>query len=272
MKRAAYVVLCILPCVVLPLAAIRDLRVSGLSQAIGWLLFATLAAAVWVLSRGRQTAGESDPRLRIGGLLLLVPIALMACEWVGIGTPWDATPEENRMRYAVLLAMAIAVAAGSYVVADALRDAGEKRFAPLALVLGLLSGSAYVVWTSFQLGDFALRIAGGERAPGTAAINNVFDALLFAAGVLAYLATACLACALGRAGRLGPVAAHVYLGLNLLACVMLLARGVSYPTPASGLEAWYTRPGFIAGIPAMPWIMPYFLGVILVRDRGGASA
>lgn len=261
MKRATYAVLCFLPFVVLPLAGIRDLRASGSFQAIGWLLFATLAGAAWSLRRG----AEPEPRLRVGGLLLLVPIALMASEWVGLGTPWDATPEENRMRYAVLLAMSIAVAAGSYLIADALRDAGEKVFAPLALVLGLLSGSAYVVWTSFQLGDFALRVASGERAPGVAAMNNVFDALLFAASVLAYLATGCLAGALGRLGRLGPVAAHVVLGLNVLACVMLLARGVSFPTPGSGPEAWYMKPGFIVGIPAMPWIMPYFLGVTVLR-------
>ena len=29
---------------------------------------------------------------------------------------------------------------------------------------------------------------------------------------------------------------------------------------------WYMRPGFIAGIPAVPWIMPCLLGVVLLRS------
>lgn len=266
MKRAAYVVLCILPFLVLPLAGIRELRVPGLHSALGGLLFAILAVATWFLARSGG-APENDPRLRFGGILLLVPIALIGLLWVGLGTPWDATVAENKSRYAALLAMSIAVAAGFHLLGDALRDSGEKLFAPCAVVLGLLSGSAYVVWTSFQLGDFALNLASGARAPGAAAMNNVFDALLFAAGALAYLATACLAGALGRLGRLGPVASHVYLALNLLALALLLRRGVSFPTPGSGPEAWYMTPGFIVGVPAMPWILPYFLGVRVLWGR-----
>ena len=266
MRRAAHVVLCLLPVVVLPLAGIRGLRVPGLYSTVGALLFAILAAAAGLLARGAG-ASEHDPRLRLGGILLLVPIALIGLLWVGLGTPWDATVAENRSRYAALLAMSIAVATGFHLLGDALRDSGEKLFAPLAVVFGLLSGSAYVVWTSFQLGDFALHLASGERAPGVASMNNVFDALLFAATALAYLATACLAGALGRAGRLGSVAAHVYLALNLLALCMLLLRGVSFPTPGSGPEAWYMTPGFIVGVPAMPWILPYFLGVTVLRGR-----
>jgi hypothetical protein len=30
----------------------------------------------------------------------------------------------------------------------------------------------------------------------------------------------------------------------------------------------YTRPGVIAGIPAVPWIMPCLLGVVLLRRAG----
>ena len=28
------------------------------------------------------------------------------------------------------------------------------------------------------------------------------------------------------------------------------------------------RPGFVAGIPAVPWIMPFLLGVVVLRRAG----
>jgi hypothetical protein len=51
---------------------------------------------------------------------------------------------------------------------------------------------------------------------------------------------------------------------------LLMLRGVSFPIPGGDPAPWYTRPGFIVGIPAAPWFMPYFLGVLLLR-RAGAN-
>ncbi len=47
--------------------------------------------------------------------------------------------------------------------------------------------------------------------------------------------------------------------------------GISFPSPGGDPAPWYTRPGFIAGIPAGPWFMPRLLGVLLLR-RAGADA
>ena len=176
------------------------------------------------------------------------------------------------MRYAVLLAGAIGVTVGFHLLKEALSESGERLFSTLALATGILSGSAYVVWTSFQLGDFALRLAKGEGTPAVASMNNVFDALLFAAGVLAYVATAAFAHALARVGWLGQNASRAYVALNLIAVIFLILRGVSFPSPGGDPAPWYTRPGFIVGIPAVPWFMPYFLGVLLLRRAGSSRA
>jgi hypothetical protein len=45
-------------------------------------------------------------------------------------------------------------------------------------------------------------------------------------------------------------------------------RGMSFPNPAALSTPWYTRPGFIAGIPAVPFIMPFLLGVVSLRRAG----
>jgi hypothetical protein len=172
------------------------------------------------------------------------------------------------MRYAVLLAGSIGVTAGFALVKDALAASGERLFSALALATSTLSGAAYVVWSSFQLGYFALVLADGAASPAVASMNNVFDALLFAASALAYVATAALALALGKAGWVGRNAARVYVSLSLIAVTLLFLRGVSFPAPGVDPAPWYTRPGFIVGIPAVPWFMPYFLGVLVLRRSG----
>ena len=269
LRRSGYLILCAMPLLVGPLTGSRALRVPVVHEVLGLLLFGVIVVAGWWATRpGGGSRWRSEALLRTAGALLLTPIALIALLWVGLATPWDATTSENEMRYALLLACSIAVTLGFALLKEALAESGERLFSSLALALGLLSGATYVVWTSFQLGDFALRLATGETSAAVIAINNVFDALLLAASVLAYGATACVAHALARAGWLGRGAARVYVALSLLALVFLLLRGVSYPSPGADPDPWYTRPGFIVGIPAVPWFMPYYLGVLLLRRAG----
>jgi len=266
MRRASYLILCVIPLLVVPLIASRTLRIPVVHESLGILLFGIIAISTWGLARPQVgSQGEREPLLRPAGALLLTPIALMALLWVGIATPWDATPSENKMRYAVLLAGSIGITAGFFLLKEALAKSGEHPFSTLALAASSLSGAAYVVWTSFQLGDFALRIATGAVNPAVAAMNNVFDALLFSASALAYVATAAGAHALSRVAWLGRSASRAYVALNLIALALLVLRGVSFPSLGDDPAPWFTPPGFIVGIPAIPWLMPYFLGVILLR-------
>jgi hypothetical protein len=273
LRRAGYWLLCTVPLLMAPLTAIRGLRVPVVHELLGVLLFATIVVAGWWLARpGQGSRGADDALPRVAGALLLVPVSLIALLWVGLATPWDATPPENKMRYAVLLASSIGVTAGFAVLKEALSESGERLYSTLAFAAGLLSGAAYVVWTSFQMGAFALSIAEGRSSPAVASMNNVFDALLFAAGALAYLATAAFAVALARARWLGWNASRAYVVFNLFALTLLLLRGVSFPIPTSDPAPWYAQPGFIVGIPAVPWFMPYFLGVLLLRRAGKSHA
>jgi hypothetical protein len=265
-RRASYLILCMIPLLIVPLTGSRALRIPVVYESLGILLFGIVAISTWCLARPQvESHCEREPLLRQAGALLLTPIALIALLWVGLATPWDATPSENRMRYAVLLAGSIGVTAGFFLLKEALAQSGEHRFSTLALAASTLSGAAYVVWTSFQLGDFALRLATGVADPAVAAMNNVFDALLFSASALAYVATAAFAHALWRVAWLGRRASRAYVALNLIALAFLVLRGVSFPIPGDDPDPWFTRPGFIVGIPAIPWFMPYFLGVILLR-------
>jgi hypothetical protein len=272
-RRLSYFVLCAAPAVIAPLAGARPLRIPGLYQALGAGLFTAIALSAWRLSRAEAAPPSRAARQeQLAGALLLLPFALIALLWVGLGTPWEATPDDNAMRYAVLLAGSVSITTAFFLLAAALHDEGERLASVAGLATGCLSGAAYVVWTSFQLGYHAMTAAQGELPPALRTANNVLDALLFAAGALAYVATAAFAHALGSAGWLGRPAARVFVLLNLLALVLLALRGVSFPVPGAGEEPWYTRPGFIVGIPALPWIVPYLLGATLLRRAGDDRA
>ena len=71
---------------------------------------------------------------------------------------------------------------------------------------------------------------------------------------------------LGRVQWLGRRATRAFMIVNGVALLFLVIRGLKYPDPRA--TPWYTSPGFIVGIPAVPFIMPFLLGVVLLRRAG----
>jgi len=260
--------LCIVPFLVSVVVAVRALRISGVYQALGVALFAAIGVAAWTLgARAIRTGAEPERRMALIGGLLLLPFALVSLLWVGVGTPGEATSAENKMRFLVLLVDSIAVTGGFVVLGEALHEAGERFYLGLGVVLNILAGAAYLVWASFHLGGFVLEVRDGQRQILQAILSpsEVFDPLLFIACVLTYLATLTFAVCMGRIRWLGRVATRACVLANLVALLVLMMRGVSYPDPMAGSTPWYIYPGFVAGIPIIPWIMPLLLGVVVLR-------
>lgn len=255
------------PLVILPVAGARPLRIPGVYQVVGIALFFVVAVLTWHLVRGDShiPGQDRDAHRPVAGVLLMLPFAWIALLWVGLGTPWDATPPENVMRYSVLLAAAVAVTLALALLRDACREAHLPSSARVSASLGstanLLAGATYVTWISYQLGMSATLAATSRVPDGVAAVSNVLDTALFSACALTYLATACFAMAMRHAGWLSPTGARGFVVVSAIAFVFLCIRGLSFPDPTNSASAWYLQPGFIAGIPAMPWIMPYYLGV-----------
>jgi hypothetical protein len=95
--------------------------------------------------------------------------------------------------------------------------------------------------------------------------GNIFDILLFVAGSLTYITTAAFAASLGQTGWLERRVSLVYVIINFIALLFLIMRGLSFPDPTVLDMPWYMNVGFIVGIPAVPWIMPFLLGVVLLH-------
>lgn len=172
------------------------------------------------------------------------------------------------MRYSVLLAAAVLVTVAYSLAHEAMRGRGAGPASTIAASASTLAGAAYVVWISFELGAHAMRTRGTPIPDPVRSVAIIHDTLLFAACALTYASTAALALAMGQTRWLGRRAARIFCALNALLFVFLVIRGLSFPDPTQSATPWYLRPGFVAGIPAIPWIMPYFLGVAMLRRAG----
>ena len=251
------------------LGAIRPLRVSPFYQVIGVILFAAMAGAAWTLSARAITAHSREPRLlALAGFLLITPFALLALFWVGLGPPWQATPAENQMRYLVLSAMATAVVSAFVVLREALGEADKKLRPSVGFAAILLAGPLHLIFDSFGFGIATARLHGGAIPPAFRDLNEVIDIILFLGGALTYIATATFAFSLGQAQWIRRGAARAFMIVSLAALLLLVIRGLHFPDPRALSMPWYTSPGFIVGIPAVPFIIPFLFGVVLLRRAG----
>ena len=268
-RRVSYVFLCIVPFLSFVVGGVRALRVPGVYQALGVAYFAAIAIAAWTLSAGAIRADVQGRRLLgLAGTLLITPFALLALLWVGLGPPSQANAAENQMRYLVLIVMATAIAGGFVVLREALNEAGERFYATLGFAAIMLSGPLYLIWNTFEFGAAFGKEHAAEVPAAIVSLGDVFDLLLFVAGFLTYLATLAFAASLGRVQWLGCRATRAFMIVTGVALLFLVIRGLQFPDPRALSTPWYTSPGFVVGIPAVPFIMPFLFGVVLLRRAG----
>src|SRR5204863_7230971 len=128
----------------------------------------------------------------------------------------------------------------------------------------MLGGPLYLVWNTFAFGAFFGKEHAGQVPAAIVSLGDTLDVLLDLGAGLTYLATAAFAASLGRVQWLGRRAARTFVSVSFLALLFLMIRGLQYPDPRALSTPWYTNPGFIVGIPAVPFIMPFLFGVILL--------
>jgi len=272
-RRISYVFLFAAPFFAFGAAAARPLRVSGLYQIIGAVMFAAIFTAAWTVGvRAISVDSEKRRHLAVAGALLLAPFALVALLWVGIGAPWMATPAENQMRYLVLMVMVLAASSGLVALRQALWEAGERFYSTLGMAAVLLACPLYLIWEAFAFGAYFIREHGAEIPPAIVSLQPFLHVLESFSAALAYIATAVFAASLSRTDWLSRKASRAYIILNVIAVLFIVIKIFERPDPAAISQPWYTLPGFILGVPALPLIMPSLLGVVLLRRAGDGQS
>ncbi len=272
-QRVSYIVLCASLVSVSVVFGVRVEYIPGIYYALAVIQFAVICLAAWRLGVRAIRAGAEERRMvATAGGLLITPWALFSF-LAGIGPPGGQTAAENQLRYLILLINAIAIAGGLVVLREALRKAGERFYSTLGFAAIMFATPLYLIWAIILVGYHGVRLVNSGRVPPwITSLVDLSDILLFFGGVLTYLATAAFAASLGRSQWLGRRATRTFVSASLFAFLCLVTRGLEFPDPAGVFKHWYTIPGYVAGIPAVPWIAPCLFGVVLLRWVGNEQS
>lgn len=237
------------------------------------LLVMGVAAGSLVLPAWRSR-DERRRQIVLIGVLLILPWALLTL-MPGYGPPFASNLAMNHVRFIILFVSSALLGAALFLLREPLAEkGGDRLFAPMGQASGVLATLIQLVWAAILIGwtmSEAHKPAAYLPLYGTP-LGNASDVMLFFAGVMTYVSTALYALSFARQGWLGRSKAMTIATLAILAVIMLVARGLHYPDLS---DKWFTTPGMIVGIPAIPWLMPYMLGICALMygaDEAKASS
>jgi len=237
----------------------------ALVASLGALWFAGASAVI-------RSSADDTVRLRAAGAALLVAPFILFGLVPGLGPPREQPARDNELRFLLLAIDPMCVCAGLLLLKEASACAGDRLHGSVAMAAIGLATPLYVAFALIQRIDYvavdlgytwAASVSGHQRE--LTALDAFSMAALFLGSALTYIATAAFARSSARAGWLGRGAAmgvQVVCGLGLS---FLLARGFAYPSLHAAFSNWTTVPGFVAGIPAVPWIPLCVIGVLTLR-------
>ncbi|GAB3740315.1 hypothetical protein [Spirosoma lituiforme] len=235
-----------------------------------WLVHALLMAfAVWSL--GKNCFTNPDPEQRqLGTIALLVIIPWIGFTvFAGMGPPptsileWVETATEQQIRYALLIVGGILITAGLALLANKLRQSGERQYWLLGLLaLGIalplfMANMAY--WGSFLVESFTNFSAASvaKRPDWYLSMRALFIWISAVEVALLYSATASFGAALQSAGWFKIGACRVYIFLSLVGALLSVL-------PTFSLEPLVIAT-YLVSIPAFPFIMPYLMALNLLN-------
>lgn len=268
LRRACMIVLCAGIALAIVLFGFAANYSPGVHIGLAIGLIGLLSAAAWIVGASALIGAGEQPRLlSTAGVLLIAPPLLFVL-LAGYGRPDQATLAENYFRYVVLFISITAIGIGMIVLKEAANAAGERFFSTLGFAAIILASSLYLIWVSIILAYLTQKLGGGTVAPVFRTLLEISELWLFFGGALTYLSTAAFIAAMARVRWVGPFTASALATFTLVALLLLSIRGFAFPDPREALQHWYTALGWIAGIPAVPWLVPNVLGVVLLWHAG----
>jgi hypothetical protein len=230
--------------------------------------------SAWFLGASAMiNAARDRQKLAIAGLLLIMPWILFGL-LSGFARPDLSSPPENLSRYIVLFISTIAVGGGLIVVKEVLSEVGERLFSTLGFAAIVMASPMYLIWVSLALYYSSWKLHAGSQhiSPEMLSLAIWSEIPLFIGGLLTYLSTAAFAASLRRVLWLGWSAALAMIAMSLVAGLLLALRGLSFPDPRVALTGWYTTAGWVVGIPAIPWMIPCVMGIVLLWRAGSRQS
>ena len=236
-----------------------------------WILNVILMIlAAWVLGgHVIRTTDVEKKHLAACALFLVIPWMLITM-FSGLGAPpygnaiaWTASATEQQVRYYFLLAVGVLIAFGFALLRDILKKTTGDFYSLLGSVAMQIAIPIFLInmtFWGFYLAELYRNMAASaiEKSPEwLLPVASQFHFVNMIVTALVYVATAAFAASLKKAGWFKPAACNIYILVSLLFLILDILPP-SFPEP-------FTTLNLIVSIPAIPFLMPYFMGINLLR-------
>lgn len=266
LKTISYIYLILVP----PVAAALGFGIGHVSYTLylpAWIVnVVCMSLAAWFT--GLHVTRMKDPsraNLARSAFFLIIPWIMISL-FAGLGPPpetaaaWHATATEQQLRYFMLATCAVFMAFGFSGLRYCLMTKGENYYSLLGITAILIATPLLILnmlYWGFCLSEL-FKIQVTTNLSGTPQwhlpLNQLFGSVSVAEVALTYVATFAFAVSLRKAGWMKKIPLAFYAGFSCLAFAIIV------------LSAFFTEslriPGFAVSIPATPFLMPYYLGVI----------
>lgn len=236
-----------------------------------WLLnvfFMILASWFLGLNVVRQKNDEKS-NLAKAAFFLIVPWILISM-FAGLGSPpetaaeWTLTAKEQQARYFMLVISGVFIAFGFAGLREKLKKEGETFYSLLGVISILIAIPLFLInmlyWGFYLTELFKIQTVSANTSlpEWFQPIKQLFGLISLTEVALTYFATFVIVFAMNKVGWLSKPSSFFYISFSLLAFVVII------------LSVFFTDalkiPGFALSIPAFPFLMPYFIGVNLLRQ------
>ena len=217
------------------------------------------------------TKNKENKHLVLSGLLLLSPWLLYSI-FAGMGSPpetyaqWVSNAFEQQVRYSFLIAGGVFLILGFAVLRESTKSTSGNLFSLLGFTTIVIAMTLFILnmiyWHSFLPEVFKTKeaVLSNKLPEWFQPVKKYFLVVSIVEVSLTYLGTAAFAASIESAGWFKNGASWVYILISLLAFILVALYGF-YPEAviANGF------PFYPFMIPAIPFAIPYYIGVNLLR-------
>ena len=231
-----------------------------------------MIVAAWTLGlHVSRDNNEEKKQIAKSAFFLLIPWILVSM-FAGLGPPpetaagWLDSSTEQQVRYFMLVIAGVFIAFGFVGLSDKLKNSGETFYSLLGLASIFIAIPLFIInmlyWGFFLPELFKIQIVSGTGVSPDwfIPIRKLFGLMSVVEVALTYIATVAFAISLKLTGWFGKKASLIYILLSLVAFLFIVLSAF-LPEP-------FITGGFAVSIPATPFLMPYFIGINLLRRVG----
>ena len=237
-----------------------------------WILNVVLMVmASWILGLHVINDKNRSKHIAVGAFCLIVPTILVSM-FFGLGPPpqtpagWVATFTEQQVRYSMLTAAGIFIALGFTLLKEKQKNDGENYYSLLGSIAINIAIPLFILdmlfWGFSLTESFKILFATNtEKMPEWfKPFRQIFGMVSVVEVALTYLAIMFFCVSLNMTGRLSKTSKNIYVVLSLIAFLLIILSAF-LPEP-------FVTAGFAVSIPAIPFLMPYFIGINLLKREG----